>query len=138
MLRWYSWFPNLAVMDDASGKAFALSCDKGGWREVNSAEVGMDGTLISESDARSGYAKRLSEAGDPPITSRRQKPRELTYSPVLALAMARAAQRIGTKYDDPELAEAGKKLEKLAQDKIDAATRAQRAIKELKRQLSIS
>jgi len=65
-------------------------------------------------------------------------PKDLTYSAALALAIAQASQQVGAKYNDPQLIEAGKKLELLAQDKIDAAQRAWRTLAEMKCRLSIS
>jgi hypothetical protein len=65
-------------------------------------------------------------------------PRDLSYSAALALAIAQASERLGKEYSDPVLIEAGKKLELLAQHKLDAAKRAWRAIGVLKGRLSIS
>jgi len=65
-------------------------------------------------------------------------PKHWTYPAALALAIAQASQRLGKEYNDAELIEAGKKLELLAQDKIDATKRGWRTLWELKGRLSIS
>jgi hypothetical protein len=45
--------------------------------------------------------------------------KDLGWSPVAALAMARTMRRIAVKYDDPDLLERAEKLEAEAQDEIN-------------------
>src|SRR5262249_51385174 len=67
------WGPNVAVVDPDTGKAFALDGSKRWW-PVKSADVSWHGKLLSEAAARSGYARWLAAAGEPPVSSLREPP----------------------------------------------------------------